>query len=91
MKKAPDKQEVENLRREIYGEEVQHNGEAHWIKNQYQQHPSTEWSPLCEKDIAEALRTLIWKAPGRHQITNFWLKQLKATYKHIAALFNKLI
>jgi hypothetical protein len=41
-----------------------------------------EWSPVCEKDFAEALRTLTWKAPGRDQI---------ATHKHIAPLFNKLI
>jgi hypothetical protein len=48
--------------------------------------------PICEKDIAEALRTTLnWKAPGRDQIANFWLKQLTATHKHIAALFNKLI
>jgi hypothetical protein len=51
-----------------------------------------EWSPICEKDIAEALRiTLNWEAPGRDQIANFWLKQLTATHKRIAALFNKLI
>ena len=50
------------------------------------------WSPVCEKDTAEALRTkLNWKAPGRDQIGNFFLKQLTATRKHIAALFNKLI
>ena len=35
---------------------IQHNGEASWIKkNQYQQNPSMEWSPKCEKDVAEAL------------------------------------
>ena len=51
-----------------------------------------EWSPVCEKDVAEALRTTLnWKAPGRDQIANFWLQQLTATHKHIAALFNKLI
>jgi len=50
-----------------------------------------EWNPICEKDVAEMLRTsLKWKAPGRDQIANFWLKQLTATHKHIAALFNKL-
>jgi hypothetical protein len=49
----------------------------YWIKNQYKQHPSMEWSPTCEKDVAEALRqTLNWKAPGREQIANFWIKQL---------------
>jgi len=51
-----------------------------------------EWSPVCEKDVVEALRTTLnWKAPGRDQIANFWLKQLTATHKHIAALFNKLV
>jgi len=51
-----------------------------------------EWSPICEKDIVEALRTTLnWKAPGRDQIPNFWLKQLTATHKHRAELFNKLI
>ena len=51
-----------------------------------------EWSPICAKDVAEALRTTLhWKAPGRDQIPNFWLKQLTATHKHIAAIFNRLI
>ena len=51
-----------------------------------------EWSPICAKDIAEALRTTLnWKAPGRAQIPNFWFKQLTATHNHIAAIFNKLI
>ena len=51
-----------------------------------------EWSPVCEKGVAEALRTTLnWKDPGRGQITNFWLKQLTATHKHITALLNKLI
>jgi len=83
---------VENFWREIYGKEVQHNAEAHWIESQYQQNPSMEWNPVCEKDIADARRTMLnWKAPGRDQIANFWLKQLTATHKHMAALFNKLI
>ena len=91
MKNAPEKEEVENFWREMYGNKVKHNGEACWIKNQYQQNPSMEWNPICEKDVAEMLRTsLKWKAPGRDQIANFWLKQLTATHKHIAALFNKL-
>jgi len=51
-----------------------------------------EWSPVCEKDVADTLRTTLnWKAPGREQIANFWLKQPTATHKHSAALFNKLI
>ena len=50
------------------------------------------WGPICERNVAEALRTTLnWKAPGRDQIPNFWLKQLTATHRHIAAIFNKLI
>jgi len=51
-----------------------------------------EWSTVCEKDVAETLRTTLnWKAPGRDQIANFWLTQLTTTHKHITAPFNKLI
>jgi hypothetical protein len=51
-----------------------------------------EWRPLCEKNVVEALRTMLnRKVPGRDQIANFWLKQLTATHKHTAALFNKFI
>jgi predicted 3-demethylubiquinone-9 3-methyltransferase (glyoxalase superfamily) len=42
VKNAPDKEEVENFWGEIYGEKVQHNEEACWIKDQYQQNPSME-------------------------------------------------
>jgi hypothetical protein len=91
VKYAPYKEQVENFWKEICGKKVQHNEAACWIKNQYQQNPVMEWSPVCEKDITEALRaTLNWKAPGRDQILNFWLKQFTATHKHIAALFNEL-
>ena len=87
---APGREEVENFWRKIYGKKkFQYNGEAGWIKNQYQQNPSMEWSPICAKDVAEALKTTLnWKAPGRDQIPNFGLKQLTATHRHIAAIFN---
>ena len=92
MKNTPDKEEVENFQREMNGNKVKQNAEACWIKNQYQQNPSMEWSPVCEEDVTETLRTTLnWKASGRDHIANVWLKQLTATHKHIAALFNKLI
>jgi len=51
-----------------------------------------EWSPICEKDVAEALRTTLnWQDSGRDQIPYFWLKQLTATHMHIAAVLKKLI
>jgi hypothetical protein len=92
VKNALGKEELENFWREIYGEKVSHNKEACWIKEQCRPNSSMEWSPICEKDVTEALRkTLNWKAPGRDQIPNFWFKQLTATQKHIAEIFNELI
>jgi hypothetical protein len=92
VKNAPGKEEVESFWREIYGKKVSHNEEACWIKDKCQHNPSMEWSPICEKEAVEALRsTLSWKAPGKDLILNFWLKQLTATHKHIAGIFNKLI
>jgi len=92
IKNTPGKEEVENFWREIYGKKVSHNEEACWIKDQCQHSPSMESSPICEKEVTEALQsTLSLKSPGRDQIPNFWLKQLTATHKHIAEIFNKLI
>ena len=83
MKNAPDKKEVKNFWREIYGKKLQHNGEASWIKNQQGQNPSMELSPICEKDVAEALRTTQnSKAPVKNRIPNFWFKQ---TYSNTEA------
>jgi hypothetical protein len=38
-----------------------------------------------------ALRTTLnWKAYGSDHLPNFWLKQLTATHRYLATLFNKL-
>ena len=43
-----------------------------------------ERRPISEMEVTEVIRmTLNWKAPGRDQIANFWLKQLTATHTHI--------
>jgi predicted 3-demethylubiquinone-9 3-methyltransferase (glyoxalase superfamily) len=51
VKKGPDKEEVENFWREIYGKKIQHNEEVCWIKDQYQQNPGMEWSPYVKKTL----------------------------------------
>ena len=49
------------------------------------------WNGAKYVKTYELRTTLNRKAPGRDQIANFCLKQLTATHKHIAALFNKLV
>jgi len=51
VKSAPDKEQGDNFWREICGEEVQHNGEAHWIETQYQKNPSMEASQYVKKTL----------------------------------------
>ena len=55
VKNTPSKEEVQNFWREIYEKKVSHNEEACWIKDQCQHNPSREWSPICEKEVVEAL------------------------------------
>jgi hypothetical protein len=82
------KEEIENLWKEIVGKKIKHNEEAYWIKNQCHQNASMEWSPVSEMEVGQALRMMQnWKAPGRDQMANFWLKQLTATHTHIWQLF----
>jgi hypothetical protein len=51
-----------------------------------------EWSPVPANEVGILLRAMLnWKVPGRDPIQNFWLKQLTATHKHLATLFNKVI
>jgi hypothetical protein len=79
VKKAPSKEDIEDFWR------------ANWIKSQRQQNPCMESSPISETEVTVVLRTTLnWKAPGRDQIPNFWFKQLMATHKYLAALFDKL-
>ena len=41
-------------------------------------------------EVAEVLRMkLNWKATGRDQIANFWLKQLTATHTYFGNLFQQ--
>jgi hypothetical protein len=92
VEKTPSKEDIENFWRAIYGEKVWHNEETNWIKNQRQQNPCMEWSPVSETEVTTVLRTTpSWKAAGRDQKPNFWLKQLTETHKYLAILFNKLI
>jgi hypothetical protein len=78
VKNASGKEELEDFWREIFGKNFSYNEEACWMKDQCQRDPSMEWSPICEKYVAEALRTTLnWNAPGRDQIPNLRLSNLQ--------------
>jgi hypothetical protein len=59
VKKAPSREDTENFWRAIYGGKVWHNEEANCIKNQRQQNPCMEWSPIPETEVTMALSTML--------------------------------
>ena len=73
VENEPTIEERENFwKKKIFGKKAQHNEESCWIKNQCQQNPSIEWSPISETEVAEVLKTTLnSKAPRRDQIANF--------------------
>jgi hypothetical protein len=46
---------IKEFLKEIFVEMVQHNEEAYRIKNESQQNPSMEWSPISETEVVEVL------------------------------------
>jgi len=51
VKNATHKEEVEDFWKEVYGKGVQHNGEAHWIKNQYQKNQAWNGAQYVKKTL----------------------------------------
>jgi hypothetical protein len=57
------------------------------LKNQRQQKPSMEWGPISAQGVTTALKTMLnWKASGRDQIANLFLKQPTVTHKCLATV-----
>lgn len=57
------------------------------LKNQRQQKPSMEWDPISAQGVTTALEKMLnWKASGKNQITNFFLKQLTVRHMCLATL-----
>ena len=57
------------------------------LQQQRQPKPSMEWGLISAKGETPAIKTMLnWKASGRDQIANFFLKQLTVTHKFLATV-----
>ena len=85
IKKPPDIGEVKKFWQNILEQEVKHNEDAQWIRDQeeeLQQINQMEWKDLTIEELrVNMTRAANWKSPGPDRLPNFWIKQFKSLHK----------
>ena len=97
--KPPDTGEVkkfwQNILENILEQEVKHNEDAQWIKDQeeeLQQINQMEWMDLIVEELRlNMTRAANWKSPGLDRLPNFWIKQFKSLHKPMAEAHSEII
>ena len=76
IEKPPDIGEVKKFWQNILEQEVKHNEDAQWIKDQeeeLQQINQMEWKDLTVEELrVNMTRAANWKSPGPDRLPNFW-------------------
>ena len=93
--KPPDIGEVKKFWQNILKQEVKHNGDAQWIKDQEEellQINQMEWKDLTVEELGVNMtRAANWKSPGCDTLPNFWIKQFKSLHKPMAEAYSEII
>ena len=91
--KLPDIGEVKKFWWNILEQEVKHNEDAQWIKDQeeeLQQINQMEWKDLTVEELrVNMTRAANWKSPGPDRLPNFWIKQFKSLHKPMAEAYSR--
>ena len=76
-------------------EEVEHNENAQWIKEQEQECKELiqmEWKELTVEELrSNVTRTANWKLPGPDKIPSIWIKQFTSLHQSIASASSKVL
>ena len=95
IEKPPDIGEVKKFWQNILEQEVKHNEDAPWIKDQeeeLQQINQMEWKDLTVEELrVNMTRAANWKSPGPDRLPNFWIKQFKSLHKSMAEAYSKIV
>ena len=95
IEKPSDKGEVKKFCQNILEQDVKHNEDAQWIKDQeeeLQQINQMEWKDLTvEERRVNMTTTANWKSPGPDRFPNFWIKQFKSLHKSMAEAYSEII
>ena len=93
--KPPDIGEVKKFWQNKLEQEVKHNEDAQWIKDQeeeLQQINQMELKDLTVEDLrVNMTRTANWKSPGTDRLPNLWIKQFKSLHKPMAEAYSDII
>jgi hypothetical protein len=77
--------EVELYWKSLWGEELQYNERAEWIRRKQRMKISNMVSgPIQMMEVASFLsKSHNWKSTGKDKIQNYWLKAFPAAHRHI--------
>jgi hypothetical protein len=92
-REPPAMAEVEPYWKSLWGEKVQHNERAEWIRREERRKISNmDWVPIRTMETTSfLLQAQNWKSPGSDQIQNYWLKPFPAAHRHITKNFNTIM
>jgi len=92
-REPPSMAETEPYWKSLWGEEVQHNERAEWIRREQRSKVShMDWMLIqITEIISYSSEAHNWKSPGNDKIQNYWLKAFPATHRHITKNFNAII
>ena len=95
IKKPPDIGEVKKFWQNILEQEVKHNEDAQWIKDQkeeLQQINQMEWKDLTIEELGVNMtRASNWKSHGPDRLPNFWIKQFKSLHKPMTEAYSEIV
>ena len=94
IEKPRDIGEVKTFWQNILYQEVKHNEDAQWIKDQegeLQQINQMEWKDLTVENLrVNMTRAANWKSPGPDKLPNFCIKQFKSFHKPMAEAYSEI-
>ena len=91
---APDAEESELFWSSIWGNEVQHNKDAEWLKELKDECGETRQDDTVinfAMVTAQAKKVLNWNAPGPDGVQGYWIKKLTSLHGRIAEQMNEKI
>ena len=95
IQKPPDIGEVKKFWQNILEQEVKHNEDAQWIKDQeeeLQQINQLGWKDLTGEELrVNMARAANWKSPEPDRLHNFWIKHFQSLYKPMTEAYSEII
>ena len=90
--KLPSERELTDFWSGIWSNPVQHQAGAEWIRDERESSGNIgtmQFEDVTREEVGRIIsKAHNWKAPGRDNITNFWLKNLKTLHGPVAKIFN---